>query len=311
MNSDILKSRYGWLIILACLALLAGLIIFALHLGSGDPEADAALKTAEPSATSAPPAAVAATAPVDNGEMSESPIARDVTEPAPTDCDLPPLTEPRFPGLPYGRYPDDTPLERVKRLIAPREAPPAGRPHLIRVFLDKQVVAVYTENRCGQFTVPVHYFPCSTGIEEDSTPTGNYTIGIKYPLGVMIDMSYSRYLSQITGHIYFHSMPSYDNEYADVPYEDFNLLGVKPYSHGCIRMAERDCKWIHDYLPEGTPIEVLESSENYPDVPDEIDVIRMPADGPTWDPTNEDPENPYQKDPDLLLPQPDATTTQP
>lgn len=34
-------------------------------------------------------------------------------------------------------------------------------------------------------------------------------------------------------------------------------LGVRPVSHGCVRMADADAEWIFHNVPNGTPVNVI------------------------------------------------------
>lgn len=93
-------------------------------------------------------------------------------------------------------------------------------------------------------------FTCSSGIEGDKTPTGVYTIkekgdwffSDKYQEG-------AKYWVQFYGDYLFHSLPYASDKETIVDY----TLGT-PASHGCIRLAESDSKWIYDNIPKGTKV---------------------------------------------------------
>jgi len=34
-------------------------------------------------------------------------------------------------------------------------------------------------------------------------------------------------------------------------------LGVRPVSHGCVRMSDADAEWMFVNLPNGTPVNVI------------------------------------------------------
>lgn len=193
-------------------------------------------------------------------------------------------------------------LDRIKRLIAPVEPGDANADYMIRVFKDIQIVAVFTDSGNGQFDNLLHAFPCCTAIPPNETPSGPTRIGTKFLSGYMMDGSYGQYCSEFLQYHYFHGVPSYHGEpEAGVSWEDFNNLG-NPASHGCIRLQAKDAKWIFSYCKEGTAVEVLDDSSAFPQVPADIETVKMKADGPQWDPTNDNPQNPYQIDPSLLLP---------
>lgn len=212
------------------------------------------------------------------------------------------LPEPKlklWPERPEG----ESDLERIKRLISPLEDGEPGTEYLIRVFKDIQMVCVFTdEGGDGSFQNLLHAFICSAGIEPYNTPNGLYEVGIKHPSGFMLDASYCKYCTEFISTYYFHAPPSYmDVEEAGVRWQDYNMLG-EPASHGCIRLTTRDAKWIYNNCPAGTIVEVLESSEGFSQLPEKIDVLKMAEGEPSWDPTNDNPANPYQQDPSRLLP---------
>lgn len=201
-----------------------------------------------------------------------------------------------------GQDRDENPLEKIKRLIAPVEPGDVNENYMIRVFKDIQVVAVFTDNGNGKYDQFLHAFTCSTADEDHETPNGKTQIGVKYHSAFMIDASYGQYSSEFLQYHYFHGVPSYHGETeAGVSWEDFNKLG-SPASHGCIRLQSKDAKWIFTYCEEGTPVEVLEESSGFPMVPTVVERVMMKESGPSWDPTNDNPLNPYQQDPSLLLP---------
>lgn len=194
-------------------------------------------------------------------------------------------------------------LERIKRIIGPQEPGDCNENYMIRVFKDRQYVTVFSDPEAdGSFSQLLKVFPCSSGLGKYETSSGSFQIGVKHPSGYMFDGSYGQYCSEFLKSHYFHAVPSYGGvEESGVSWQDFNQLGSKA-SHGCIRLMTKDAKWIYDYCVAGTPVEILDSSEDYPQLPAFVDTIKMSEGGPSWDPTNPNPANPYQQDPSILLP---------
>ncbi|MBW9173734.1 L,D-transpeptidase [Clostridium estertheticum] len=88
---------------------------------------------------------------------------------------------------------------------------------------------------------------CSTG--KTSTPTikGNFAVGIKGKYFISSGGARCKYYTQIRGNYLFHSV-LYDR---GGNYIIDNTLGV-PVSHGCVRLALKNAKFIYDYIPAKT-----------------------------------------------------------
>ncbi|WP_297713398.1 L,D-transpeptidase [Clostridium sp.] len=121
-------------------------------------------------------------------------------------------------------------------------------PYLIYVNLSEQMTYVYkgTMNKWDT----VKSFTCSTGINDEKTPTGVFDIrergdwffSDKYQQG-------GKYWVQFYGDYLFHSVP-YNEDQSEVV---DNTLGT-PASHGCIRLKTEDAKWIYDNIEAGTKV---------------------------------------------------------
>lgn len=121
-------------------------------------------------------------------------------------------------------------------------------PYLLHVDLNNQKTYVYkgTKNNWDLLKT----FDCSTGISNETTPTGVYTIkekgkwffSEKYQQG-------GKYWVQFYGDYLFHSLPYNKDQSKIVDY----TLG-KPASHGCIRLEENNSKWIYDNIPSGSKV---------------------------------------------------------
>ena len=127
---------------------------------------------------------------------------------------------------------------------------PAAHPGLsLEVSLQDQRVYV----RDGSELLYTMY--ASTGMD-DSTPKGSFRIQSERgdhfynPREGMGARYYTSFLNH--GVFLFHSVPtdpsgSYIKEEAD-------LLGIRPSSHGCIRLTVPDALWIMKSVPTGTPV---------------------------------------------------------
>ena len=121
-------------------------------------------------------------------------------------------------------------------------------PYLIYVNLSEQMTYVYKGTMNKWDTVKT--FTCSTGIDDEETPTGVFDVrergdwffSDKYQQG-------GKYWVQFYGNYLFHSVP-YNEDQSEVV---DNTLGT-PASHGCIRLKVNDAKWIYDNIEAGTKV---------------------------------------------------------
>ena len=88
----------------------------------------------------------------------------------------------------------------------------------------------------------------------------------------------------LTTDILFHSV-YYNNEKDNksLSVSAYNKLGTMA-SHGCVRLAAGDCKWIYDNCKVGTKVEIYNNKKN-PGPFDKPTPIKLKA-GQTWDPTD-------------------------
>ena len=120
--------------------------------------------------------------------------------------------------------------------------------HLIYVSLADQITYVYKGNMNNWDKIKS--FTCSTGINEEKTPTGIFDVrergewffSDKYNQG-------GRYWVQFYGDYLFHSVP-YNEDKSEIL---DNTLGTAA-SHGCIRLKTADAKWIYDNIQAGTKV---------------------------------------------------------
>lgn len=124
----------------------------------------------------------------------------------------------------------------------------SNTPYFVYVNLNNQKTYVY-EGSSNNWTLEKE-FDCSTGIETEATPKGVYTVTGRG------DWFYSdqyeqggKYWVQFWGDYLFHSLPYDESQSTIVDY----TLGV-PASHGCIRLAVEDSKWLFDNMPDDTKV---------------------------------------------------------
>ena len=118
------------------------------------------------------------------------------------------------------------------------------------IYLDQMAQMMYIfEN--GEL---LREIPASTGLPTNTTYTeawegrvGRYW-GTFQSFGVHADHAW--YLYKSLGSILVHSLP-YNYVNGEKAYEDRDALGVRPSSHGCIRIAPEDAEWFTTWNPEG------------------------------------------------------------
>lgn len=109
--------------------------------------------------------------------------------------------------------------------------------------------------------VLVRDIPCSTGLPYSNTYTpawsgvvGDYW-GTFFAYDAYADEAW--YLFKSDGSILIHSLPyTLTAENVEKEYQDADALGMRPASHGCIRIAPEDAAWLTAWNPSGVPITI-------------------------------------------------------
>ncbi len=119
--------------------------------------------------------------------------------------------------------------------------------YLILVNCSTHNVAIYSGGK-GCWT-PVHKWQCADGAPGSPTVKGEFSTGSK---GYYFDSYGVRcfYYTQFSGNYLFHSVLC--NENGDVV---DGRVGMA-LSHGCVRLAKDNAKWIYDNIPTGTKVVV-------------------------------------------------------
>ena len=99
---------------------------------------------------------------------------------------------------------------------------------------------------------------CSTGLN-DATPRGIYLDG--FPANIWHEFgqfsnTWARYSYEIEGNIMFHSVLFSEPDAGKMYVDTKQMLGQKA-SHGCIRLAVEDAKWIFENCKKGTLVIVI------------------------------------------------------
>lgn len=163
-------------------------------------------------------------------------------------------------------------------------------PYFIKVNRSQNCVTVYTYDKNGEYTVPVRAMICSTGVNKATVLGDDFYIYYKQEWNPLFNDVYGHYVSGFYGDYLFHSVPYEDASADTLETEEFNKLGDEG-SLGCVRMETADVKWIYDNCPENTPVTVYD--DDNPGPLGKPEAIKITDHTCSWDPTDDDPQNPY------------------
>lgn len=153
--------------------------------------------------------------------------------------------------------PATTPATKPALAPTPTPAPapdslPAPKPGEVWVEVDiaQQRVRIYNGASLVKEMV------ASTGVSDQPTPVGSFKVqnrgewffSEKFQQGGFFWVSFLNW-----GEYLFHSVPT-DREKNIIP-EEAARLG-QPSSHGCVRLAAEDARWIFDNIPAGSRVEI-------------------------------------------------------
>jgi len=131
----------------------------------------------------------------------------------------------------------------------PAAIPEKGR--FVLVDQNTQLIHIYEDG------VEIRTMPCSTGLPGPrmNTPAWKGVVGEYWGTFFAYDVyaDDAWYLFKSLGSILIHSSP-YTIENGVKVYQDLDALGVRPASHGCIRISPQDARWFTAWGPEGVPI---------------------------------------------------------
>jgi len=133
----------------------------------------------------------------------------------------------------------------------PTPRPEARYKRLILINQDTQTMYVY------QNGVKIRTIPVSTGKPTPKTMTpawegqvGKY-VGTFFSYGTYVDNAW--YLFEHDGGILIHGAP-YLLENGKKVYQELDALGMRPLSHGCIRLPPEEAAWLTAWGPQGAHV---------------------------------------------------------
>ena len=108
--------------------------------------------------------------------------------------------------------------------------------------------------------LPVYACPCSIGAE-GKTPTGTFTVYSHLRWHELVGPTWGQWCCHFAPSFLFHSLP-YDrpNDPNSLQKDVYNQLGTAA-SHGCVRLAAIDAKYIYDHIPSGGKVEIFYGTE--------------------------------------------------
>ncbi len=118
------------------------------------------------------------------------------------------------------------------------------------IYIDQETQWMYV----FEYGELIRDMPCSTGLPEwdKTTEPWSGTVGAYWgtftAFGVFADEAW--YLYPCLGSILIHSLP-YTLVDGEKVYQGAEHLGVRPSSHGCIRISPEDAAWLTAWNPEG------------------------------------------------------------
>ncbi len=120
--------------------------------------------------------------------------------------------------------------------------------YLVWISLDKQRVNVFTHDSNDEPWKLVQAYPCSTGkAETPTTPHFNADVSFK-------KYKYKYYKNN--GYLYYFVEVSGSGMHKWIGGGMGSMIGRKTASHGCIRLKEKDARWVYDNVPVRTRVVV-------------------------------------------------------
>ncbi len=155
----------------------------------------------------------------------------------------------------------------------PKPTPePTPVPFHIVVDVANQVTSVYGRDENGEYTVVVRQMLCSTGMKATPSDVGDWVLNGRHATWCIFPKwgnSYARYWTRINGSIAFHSPIYTAVSNSAMKIGSYNKLGQRA-SHGCIRLAVWDAKWIYDNIGAGTVVSIVEGMDPDPELRDAL-----------------------------------------
>ena len=173
--------------------------------------------------------------------------------------------------------------QNVSSLIGKQDA------YRLEVNLSKNMVMVYAKDGKKGFVIPVKAMVCSVGMPGHGTRQGNYK-NLTHAGGqwhVLKYGVYGKYCTRYSGPYLFHSVTYNRNgDSYSLQEEEYRKLG-KAASHGCIRLAVKDAKWIYNNYRK-CEVSIFESNKQAPLKKQVPMKPKKTSDGRYYDPTDTD-----------------------
>ena len=149
--------------------------------------------------------------------------------------------------------------EETQLLLFSEDCRAAQRPshkYRVEINVSRQKVYVY-EWYYGAYSKLVKTMTCTTGAVDTPTPLGSYRMG--GPCGRWYYFKkfdcWAQYASRIVGGILFHSVLYSEKNESTLRKGSVYALGTRG-SHGCVRLAVEDAKWIYNNVSAGSTCRV-------------------------------------------------------
>jgi hypothetical protein len=175
----------------------------------------------------------------------------------------------------------------MQAAVIPQKAEAAAKTPVYKLEVSKSKCVVVAYKKVNNKWKYVRTMLCSPGTN-GRTPGGTFHLGGKQRWGTLMGPVYGQYCCNITSSILFHSVFYNSVSKSNQDRGEFNKLG-RPASHGCVRLATIDAKWVYDNCKSGTLIKIGYG-------------IKVPKGKPKkiysssgWDPTDPDSRNPHFK----------------
>lgn len=180
----------------------------------------------------------------------------------------------------------------ITGITATEDVSAAGSSYWLKVNRTANVVNVYKKVNGSWQPCKVMLCSCGKNKSGSRTPKGTFSIKKKWRWQRLFHGVSGQYVSQFKGNYLFHSVvyKKYKSGSSCVRSE-YNKLG-KNASHGCVRLATMDAKWIYENCPKGTKVTVYSSSKSGP-LGKPARVAMKGSKTLFWDPTDPSSSNRY------------------
>lgn len=149
--------------------------------------------------------------------------------------------------------------EETQQLLFSEACKAAQRPahkYRVEISVSRQKVYVY-EWYCGAYSKLVKTMTCTTGAVDTPTPLGTYRMA--GPCGRWYYFKkfdcWAQYATRIVGGILIHSVLYSEKDESTLRKGSVYALGTRG-SHGCVRLAVEDAKWIYNNVSAGSTCRV-------------------------------------------------------